>query len=864
MKICPKCGAVNEDDYKFCESCAHEFSTKETSEVPSRLKGRVGGTQYRADSRRTHTTAHSSSTTTNVSSNLKGRVGETKYVPSNNDTPQNRTTTLNQNKIPSSFKGRMGKTEYHRTADSPEINRKQNNSYKFDGPAPVKSPPKLNRTWMAGAFAAIVVMAIAIPAVIHINQRSKDLPIAIEGPNTSVLTYQQFGAELSTLTDQYGIPSEQDRYSSCRLLVSCDDSVDISSLGATKILQSPDGVYVLQYENKNDAIEANKKLSSMRGVEYAEPDILISTDKTGAAGANPISWGTTSIGADVFANQLSSKNHTRVTVAIVDSGVSEHEFLRGRLLNGWDFIGNDADPTDEKSHGTHVAGIVVDATQGLDIALLPVRVLNEQGKGPSSVVGNGIRYAADCGVDIINLSLGGGHSSYIDDAVSYALAKGVIVVVSAGNDSTQTEGQCPAHIDGCITVSAVDQNLSLAGFSNYGGAVDFCAPGVSIYSSVLNNRYEYFDGTSMSTPYITALAAMLKASGMATTVYEVETILADCSLDLGAPGKDSEYGHGLPQVDKLLVEPEAPHTEEPTEPLPIQEELGDAYFAYSKMIYDGVSIPCGNGKYVMATHYELLYMDNDAVPEIILYATDMDLHCFEIYTYSGNSPEMIADSSETCDFSQWFNAGFDLCIQGNQQQSVFYRSSKSVNGGSGSAGVLEYNGRNVSNTSVSLDEHLHHYSEQATCKVLMQNSIVGGIEIGSEDDFLKDLWREGSLVPTEDSAHSLIGRWDCMVDSDYFSLQYTIEMNGDGSTAVFIGEPNSEMVWYCSGTWSVDAQHGNTYSIYFDIQGGDPWAGENDNYSAYLDATVTDGEMILQYISGDDISFAVNTPYTKE
>ena len=112
MKTCPKCGAVNEDDYKFCQSCAHEFSTSETAEGSSRLKGKIGGTQYRADSQRTHTTAHSSSTTKNASSNLKGRVGETKYVPTDNGTQKNRFSSSKPNEVSSSFKGRMGETRY--------------------------------------------------------------------------------------------------------------------------------------------------------------------------------------------------------------------------------------------------------------------------------------------------------------------------------------------------------------------------------------------------------------------------------------------------------------------------------------------------------------------------------------------------------------------------------------------------------------------------------------------------------------------------------------------------------------------------------------------------------------------------------
>ena len=216
---------------------------------------------------------------------------------------------------------------------------------------------------------------------------------------------------------------------------------------------------------------------------------------------------------------------------VVDSGVAEHAALDGHISSGWDMIEDDREAQDENGHGTHVAGIVLDVACDLDISVMPVRVLNGEGKGSSLTVSLGIRYAADNGADVINLSLGGLHSNYKDDSVAYALGKGVTVVVAAGNDSTDTAAFCPAHIDGCITVSAVNESLDLADFSNWGSEVDFCAPGVGVCSTVPGG-YAYLNGTSMAAPHISGLAALLLVdAGVVICVLPGVCWVVVCPLD---------------------------------------------------------------------------------------------------------------------------------------------------------------------------------------------------------------------------------------------------------------------------------------------------------------------------------------------
>lgn len=366
-------------------------------------------------------------------------------------------------------------------------------------------------------------------------------------------TREEYDAALTALVGKYEVQDDGGDFATCRLILLCEEEIDLSGLGAAEVLVDPDGVYILQFTDAQQAEATCNALADADGVTYVEPDVLMSIDAIGRVGREANSWGTAAIDADVFAAALSRTGYDPVTVAVVDTGVSAHEFLDGRLLAGKDIFDNDSDPSDENGHGTHVAGIIVDATAGLDIDILPIRVLGPEGRGSVLFVAEGVRSAANAGADVINLSLGSDHSSYLDSAIEYASEKGITVVASAGNDKKEIVKYCPAHIESCITVSAVDENNRFCSFSNYGSCVDFCAPGEEILSCVPDG-YEYMSGTSMAAPYISALAAMLKASGLASTTDEIVDKLASCALDLGDTSWDSRYGCGLPQMSGLVDE----------------------------------------------------------------------------------------------------------------------------------------------------------------------------------------------------------------------------------------------------------------------------------------------------------------------
>lgn len=324
--------------------------------------------------------------------------------------------------------------------------------------------------------------------------------------------------------------------------------------------------YILQFETEADTKEAYEKLDGAKKISYVEPDRVISTiqpdsirkiyDTYNSYGYDP-DWNIEMLGSDKLAARFKETGIDRsAVVAVVDTGIDyNHEFLAGKIVSkGYDFINNDYDAYDDNGHGTHVAGIIVNTVSGADVSLLPVKVLSGQGYGSSLAVYNGILYAAESGADVINLSLGGasyGTGHYEDTAIQKAISMGSIVVVAAGNSESDTAYECPAHNYDAIVVSAIDSNYERAYFSNYGSSVDFAAPGVNIWSSVPDNEYVYWSGTSMATPHISGLAALLKILVPNMTCSEAASTLKSMSVDLGAPGFDVYYGYGVPYVGDM-------------------------------------------------------------------------------------------------------------------------------------------------------------------------------------------------------------------------------------------------------------------------------------------------------------------------
>ena len=253
-----------------------------------------------------------------------------------------------------------------------------------------------------------------------------------------------------------------------------------------------------------------------------------------------------------------------VTVAIIDTGVAcfdKGPFMRGtdlagtRCSGGYNFIDDNDQAHDDHGHGTHVAGTVAQTTNnGLGAAglafcanLMPVKVLSKGGFGTVANVAEGIRFAADNGAQIINMSLGGPiKSKILEEAVAHAHSKGVIIVAAAGN-SGRSVGY-PAAYPGVIAVSATDQNDKIAWFSSRGPEVAIGAPGVAVTQQTIcdggKNKCEVFgtfNGTSMASPHVAGAAAMVYGLG----ITDPSALLA--ALQKSATPKDDPklFGAGI-------------------------------------------------------------------------------------------------------------------------------------------------------------------------------------------------------------------------------------------------------------------------------------------------------------------------------
>ena len=171
-----------------------------------------------------------------------------------------------------------------------------------------------------------------------------------------------------------------------------------------------------------------------------------------------------------------------VTVAVIDTGVADprtgsDDLQDSRVVGGYDFVNNDNDPTDDNGHGTHVAGTIAQTTNNrigvagvaYSCSIMPVKVLNKQGSGTYADIADGIRYAADNGAEVINMSLGGSSgSTTLENAVAYAYNKGVTIICASGNDGSSYQVSYPsAYDDYCIAVGATRYDEAVAYYSKW-------------------------------------------------------------------------------------------------------------------------------------------------------------------------------------------------------------------------------------------------------------------------------------------------------------------------------------------------------------------------------------------------------------
>jgi thermitase len=295
-------------------------------------------------------------------------------------------------------------------------------------------------------------------------------------------------------------------------------------------------------------------------VEYAEPNYIIRAVLTPNDPYFSSQWGLTKIGAPQAWEVTTGSSD--LTIAIVDSGIDlDHPDLSGKIILGYDYVNGDWVPDDDYGHGTHVAGIAAAwADNGQGVAgvswgarLMALKVLNAGGNGTYADVASAVIYAADNGAKIINLSLGGDFDSQtLHDAVIYAHNAGCVLAAATGNDGGSAV-LYPAKYAEALAVAATGSTDQRVWFSNYGPEVDVAAPGVSIYSTYLGGGYTSMGGTSMATPHVAGLAALIWSVCPGYTNNQVESCIERSAVDLGAAGWDQYYGHGRIDAHAALL-----------------------------------------------------------------------------------------------------------------------------------------------------------------------------------------------------------------------------------------------------------------------------------------------------------------------
>lgn len=363
------------------------------------------------------------------------------------------------------------------------------------------------------------------------------------------------------------------------LLVYKGDKLDLSGYGVVGAVGDKDYI-ILQFENAEDAERCMNYLNTLEGTVAAQygrynTDAISSPSVSAGAGKSnapeyhsPIngldywSWGAGMMNFDkysVYLQKILPEDH-KITVAVIDTGTQPWPETEARILDGFDFNGLDpAGHHDYNGHGTHVAGTILDCTQGVNVNILPCAVTDptsEDCRGMTAeAIIEALRFSIDKKAEVINMSLGGPYLGTQEDDleeywVNQAIDEGIVVCVAAGNESINAGGRSPARVERCITVAGIDKYQASYVNTNYGSVVDVCAPAVEILSNYhLADDVCYKTGTSMACPHISAMAAMMQLE-----FHESPDVISFYMRSYTQQiGSDPDYfGAGLPDGSLIL------------------------------------------------------------------------------------------------------------------------------------------------------------------------------------------------------------------------------------------------------------------------------------------------------------------------
>ena len=312
-----------------------------------------------------------------------------------------------------------------------------------------------------------------------------------------------------------------------------------------------DKIDILKLDNDDE----RKNWEEMECTEYVEPNYVVRPV------AEEIPYGINLVQA-LDVDDLGFDDSDKVSdmkVCILDTGLASHPDIPSEHVEGFSYYpAGSSDYTDRHSHGTHVAGTVA-ALGGNDQGVIGVvrssntrlvigKVLSDSGSGTYANVIDGLDKCMQRGAKIINMSLGGGgFLQTFQNKVNELNEAGILVVAAAGNGGSSGLFY-PASYEHIISVAAVDSNENRATFSQYNNMVDIAAPGVAVKSTCLNNGYCTFSGTSMASPHVAGVAALIWSHFPNVNHTQINDVLESTAKDLGAAGRDDFYGHGLVQA----------------------------------------------------------------------------------------------------------------------------------------------------------------------------------------------------------------------------------------------------------------------------------------------------------------------------
>ena len=369
--------------------------------------------------------------------------------------------------------------------------------------------------------------------------------------------------------------------------------------GGTRVARARYGdFHYVEIRAGEDPVAAAARLRGEPGVVYAEADPIVRPSWTPNDSLYRLQWNFQKIKME-NAWEINRGGSSKITVAILDTGVAytnQGAFAQAPDLSGThfvagrDFIWADNQPLDTDGHGTHVAGTIAQTTDNqagaagmaFNVNIMPVKVLDsawdEQQGAPftstMAVVAEGIRWAVDHGAKVINMSLGGDSgSATVENALRYAVGQGAFISIAAGNtgdddNSPEWPATYAKNIEGAMAVAAVDYNLKRAYYSTHRDYVEIAAPGgdnkadangdtrpdgilqqsfdPTFEEQGIFNRfaYMYYQGTSMATAHVTALAALLMDQGV-TSPAAIEAAIKRFAAEKPAGGRNDDVGYGV-------------------------------------------------------------------------------------------------------------------------------------------------------------------------------------------------------------------------------------------------------------------------------------------------------------------------------